>query len=64
MPFDRYECQHCGDKFLFFSKLWEKEREVRCPRCGSEVKGSSSAKDTGKPENSGTCELQTNRESS
>ncbi len=36
MPLYEYECQKCGEKFEFWSRLYELNRDIRCPRCGGE----------------------------
>lgn len=36
MPLYTYECQKCGERFEFFSRLYELNREIRCPACAAE----------------------------
>ncbi len=36
MPLYEYECEKCGEKFEFFSRLYELSREIHCPVCGEE----------------------------
>ena len=36
MPLYEYKCAKCGEKFEFFRRLHELNREIRCPSCGAE----------------------------
>ncbi len=64
MPLYKYECQKCGEKFEFFSRLFEINREIRCLKCGAENPKQFNAADRQESEDSETCELYTTRESS
>jgi len=35
MPIYEYECLDCGDKFEDFRSFGERDREIKCPSCGS-----------------------------
>jgi len=34
MALYEYECQQCGEKFEFWSRFSQLNREIRCPHCG------------------------------
>jgi putative FmdB family regulatory protein len=36
MPIYEYECEKCGDKFEYFLRWGGDEKNVKCPKCGSE----------------------------
>ncbi len=36
MPTYQYECEICGNKFEVQRKMTESDKELQCPRCGSE----------------------------
>ena len=36
MPIYEYECQQCGERFEYFRRFFEDEKEIKCPRCGAE----------------------------
>jgi putative FmdB family regulatory protein len=34
MPVYEYECNKCGEKFSMLRRFWDKDDEVKCPKCG------------------------------
>lgn len=64
MPVDRYQCQKCGEKFDFFSRLWEVHSEINCPRCGSGGVMHLHTNKIHELQNSEDCDLNTTSESS
>jgi putative FmdB family regulatory protein len=36
MPLYEYRCNICGEKFEVRRGFFEREKETRCPKCGSE----------------------------
>ena len=35
MPVYEYECNKCREKFSQLRRFWDKDDEVKCPKCGS-----------------------------
>jgi putative FmdB family regulatory protein len=36
MPKNEYKCQRCGDKFEYSKGLFERENNIKCPKCGAQ----------------------------
>ena len=36
MPKNEYKCQRCGEKFEYSKGLFERENNVKCPKCGAQ----------------------------
>ena len=36
MPKTNYKCSQCGEKFEYSKGLFEKENNIKCPKCGSQ----------------------------
>ena len=36
MPKNEYKCQQCGEKFEYSKGLFERENNVKCPKCGTQ----------------------------
>jgi putative FmdB family regulatory protein len=36
MPIYEYECEKCGERFDYLSRIFEDEKEIKCPRCGTD----------------------------
>ncbi len=35
MPKNNYKCSQCGEKFDYSKGLFERETNIKCPKCGS-----------------------------
>jgi len=64
MPLYMYGCQKCGEKFEFWSRLFELNREIKCPKCGAENPKQLNTTDSQESKDSEGCEVYTTRESS
>ncbi|MGP8080266.1 MAG: FmdB family zinc ribbon protein [Dehalococcoidales bacterium] len=38
MPKNNYKCSQCGEKFDYSKGLFERETNIKCPKCGSLIK--------------------------
>ena len=36
MPQTNYKCSQCGGKFEYSKGLFEKENNIKCPKCGAQ----------------------------
>jgi putative FmdB family regulatory protein len=36
MPKTNYKCSQCDEKFEYSKGLFEKENNIKCPKCGSQ----------------------------